>query len=786
MSARALLESVREVEAAREEMREPSFMAGLFAGEPDFGLLLPFPGQDSEDRRIGDDYCARVASVLRERVDPEEIERSGTIPTSAIQALKEVGAFGMVIPPEYGGLGLSQTNYNRVLALVASHCNILALLLSVHQSIGVARPLLMFGSEEQKRRWLPRLARGAISAFGLTEPQIGSDPANMATTAARQADGSYLVNGEKLWTTNGPIAEVMVLTAKVDGKVTAFLLELDTPGIEVLHRCDFMGCRGIENGWLRFRDVRVPAENLLGREGRGLRIALSLLNVGRVSVAAICLGMMRQILPPTIAWANERWAFGKPIGRHELNAHKLARMAADVFASEAVVWLASALEDRGGSDYRVEAAAAKLFASERLWSVVDGAMQIRGGRGYEKAWSQAARGEEPFPVEQLFRDARLYLIGEGASEILKLFIAREVWDPHLKRAAPFFAAGGAEKVQEAGRLARFYAGWYARRVVPPRDQAHPEDALPRFAREQLGYVRRTSRRLARVGLRLMAWHREGLEERQGLVARLAEIGVELFVISACAGYAMARPGAEELAGQVFRDARRRVEDAFAGLADNDDRAVRLVGEQVLAGGFAGVLGGSLMEGPHPLAPSPARGRGGTQREGEGQGPGPWQPGAGAPPPAPPSGRAEISAPLPGSSPGSARRAGAEVVPTPPAEGAAGAAPPAEGAPAAIALAPGAQPSAPPVAGAQDLAPPAADGPAPASPGAQAQAFAPEAASGTAGGPAKGVSAGQPKAADALGAQGAAAPARGPLGVYPRENPSPLPSRWGRGQRERAP
>jgi alkylation response protein AidB-like acyl-CoA dehydrogenase len=604
MAGRTLLEGIKAVEAAREEMRQPSFMAGLFAGEPDFDLILPYPDQAPDDRLIGAEYCARVAAFLRERVDAEQIERSGTIPREVIDGLAELGALGMVIPREYGGLGLSQTNYNRVLALVASHCNILALLLSVHQSIGVARPILSFGTEEQRQRYLPRLARGALSAFALTEPQIGSDPANMATTAVRQPDGSYLIDGEKLWCTNGPIAEVIVLTAKVEGRVTAFIVEMDTPGIELLQRCEFMGCRGIENGWVRFRGVRVPAENVLGQPGRGLRIALTLLNVGRVSVAAICLGMAKQVFPWTVEWANRREAFGKPIGRHELNTQKIARMAADIYAAEALVWLASAMEDRGGSDFRVEAAATKLYASERLWSVVDTAMQIRGGRGYEKAWSQRARGEEAWPVEQIFRDARLYLIGEGSSEILKLFIAREVWDPHLRRASGFLGASGVEKLRAGGQLARYYAGWYADRLVPRRGEARPEAALPPGPRAQLGYVRATSRRLARVGLQLMAWHREGLEERQAQVARLAEIGVDLFVVAAVAARAVGDPAGERLARQVYLDARRRVEAAFAALGSNDDRPTDALGLSVLRGDFAALLEGSIHALPSP-SPTPS-------------------------------------------------------------------------------------------------------------------------------------------------------------------------------------
>src|SRR5579885_1729427 len=537
--ASTLLRDLQGVEAAREEARAPSFMTGLFAGEPDLSLIVPFPVQSPEEKRIGDEFCVRVEGFLREHVDPAAIERTGCIPRDVIDGLADLGAFGMVIPREYGGLGFSQTNYDRVLTLVASYCNVLALVLSVHQSIGVARPIMLFGTDEQKRRWLPRLARGALSAFGLTEPLIGSDPANMRTTAERQPDGSYLINGEKLWTTNGPIAEVMVLTAKVDGRVTAFIVETASPGVEVLHRCEFMGCRGIENGWLRFTNVRVPPENVLGPVGKGLRIALTLLNVGRVSVAAICLGMAKQLLPPTVAWANQRMAFGKPIGQHELNAQKIARMAADVFAMEALVALVAGMVDRGGCDFRAEAAAAKLVCSERLWRVCDSALQIHGGRGYETAASRRARGErDAAPIEQVFRDARLYLIGEGASEILKLFIAREVWDPHLKRTAKMFSSGGIAKLREAAKVGRFYAEWYSRIVKPQSDRDFScPGVFSRAAIEQLRYVRRTSRRLSRVAFYAMLQHMATLDQKQALVSHLADVGVDLFVITAVTLYA---------------------------------------------------------------------------------------------------------------------------------------------------------------------------------------------------------------------------------------------------------
>ena len=611
-----LLRHLKEIEAAREELRKPSFVTQLFAGEPDLGLLIPFPTQDPVDKKIGDEYCARIAAFLRDHVEPQEIERTGKIPPEVIGGLKELGAFGMTIPREYGGLGLSQTNYDRVLTLVASYCNIVALLLSVHQSIGAPRPLLQFGSEEQKRKWLPRLAKGAISAFALTEPQIGSDPANMQTTAVLSPDGThYIINGEKLWCTNSLIAEIIVLTAKVDGKVTAFIVEMDTPGIEILHRCSFMGCRGIENGWLRFRNVRVPAENVIGEVGKGLRIALSALNVGRISVAAICLGMAKQVYPYAVEWACQRKTFGKPIGEHELNTHKIAWMAADIFAMDALIHLVAGLVDHGILDFRVEAAITKLICSERLWNIVDTAMQLRGGRGYETADSLAARGEPAIPVEQIFRDARLDLIGEGASEILKLFIAREVWDPHIKRAAPILAPGDgsaahdlvqrgihlARLAQEAGKLGVYYARWYAKQLVPDGDlgPAVEEAIRDPDLRDQLRYVKRTSKRLARLILRLMARYTSGLEARQGIVARLADIGIDLFTMTAVCSYTQTSPGSHRLALQVCADARGRIEERFRALAAHRDEETTALGRAVLRGAFPWLLEGTLAAEPAP-------------------------------------------------------------------------------------------------------------------------------------------------------------------------------------------
>lgn len=594
-----LLESIKDVEAAREEAKRPSFMTQLFAGEPDFSLLSPFPEQSAADKAIGDDFCAKVAAFLIDHVDPQEIERAGVIPREVLDGLAQVGCFGMMIPIEYGGLGLSQTNYNRVLATVASYCNIIALMLSAHQSIGVSRPVIMYGSEDQKQTWLPRIARGAISAFALTEPNVGSDPANLVTSAVLSDDGHhYIINGEKLWCTNGTIAEVILLLAKVDGKVTAFILEMDRPGVEILHRCEFLGCRGIENGWIRFTNVSVPVENVVGEVGKGLKIALSTLNTGRISLAGLCLGMAKQVFAPTVEWSKQRQTFGKPIGFHELNTHKIARMAADIFAMEAIDHLVAGMIDRADADYRVESAVAKLFCSERLWQVVDAAMQIRGGRGYEKADSLRVRGETPVPIEQLFRDARLYLIGEGASEILKLFIAREVWDPHIKRAMAMFDSTGLAKLGESAKVGRFYASWYVKMVAPGR--ASSLDGQSPASKAHLAYVRETSRRLARNIFYLMVRYGTKLEPRQALVSRLADVGVDLFVITAASLYSTVVPGSAPLEAQVFDDARDRIEASFRALRENHDSATTRLGLDVLSDSYPWVRESGLTPVPSPF------------------------------------------------------------------------------------------------------------------------------------------------------------------------------------------
>src|SRR3989454_321312 len=392
-------------------------------------LLLP-PPEPPDERPAGEAFCRKVEAFLKSHVDPEEIERTAKIPEAVLKGLFELGAFGMKIPKEYGGLGFSFTNYGRVLTLIASWSNTLSLTVAVPQSIGIAMPILLFGNEAQKRAYLPRVAREAISAFALTEPITGSDAANIQTEALLDRSGAhFLVNGEKLWCTNGPIARYITLIARVparkvlqDGKPawapsregesrqdkvhTAFILPMETPGVTVLERCQFEGCRGIENAYIRLKDVRIPAENVIGEIGKGLKYALTILNVGRaISIPAICLGMAKQAWQPTLDRANSRITFGKPLGERQTQRMRIGRMATDLFAMEALASLVWHMADQKSYDIRIEAALAKTFCSEKAIRFLKDAQIIFGGMGYETAESRQGRGEPGFPVEPVVRDA---------------------------------------------------------------------------------------------------------------------------------------------------------------------------------------------------------------------------------------------------------------------------------------------------------------------------------------------------------------------------------------------
>ncbi len=593
----------REVaEAAREQQwAAPSFVRDLFLGRLRMALIDPYPERDPEEVTRAQPFLDKLERFLRDNVDSDRIDREGEIPDAVIAGLRDLGAFGIKIPREYGGLGLSQLSYMKAIELVSSVDGSLTALLSAHQSIGVPQPLKMFGSDAQKQKYFPRLARGAISAFALTEPGVGSDPAAMETLAVPTQDGqAWLLNGEKLWCTNGTKAELMVVMARTPSKVvngkekrqiTAFIVETAWPGVAVAHRCHFMGLKAIYNGVIRFTNVRVPKENVLWGEGKGLKLALTTLNTGRLTLPISSVAAGKRCLQISRQWANERVQWGRAIGKHDAIAQKIGAMAANTFAMEAVAELCGAMADRGSYDIRLEAAIAKLYNSEAGWRIIDETVQIRGGRGYETADSLRARGEKPVPVERIMRDFRINLIFEGSSEIMHLFIAREAVDKHLQVAGDVVMPGKgvAQRLRGLARAALFYGWWYPSRWLGwgfwPKYAAFGPLA------KHVRYVDRNARRLARGVFHAMVRFGPKLEYRQAVLFRLVDVGAELFAMAATCARARwllrqdAATGkrAVALADLFCREARGRIQGKFKQLWRNADVAGYRVAQDVLRG-----------------------------------------------------------------------------------------------------------------------------------------------------------------------------------------------------------
>jgi alkylation response protein AidB-like acyl-CoA dehydrogenase len=584
-------EARQVAEEAREgEWRLPSFGRDLFLGRLRLDLIHPQPRLDAAAVERGERFLEGLREFLVQSVDPLAIERDARIPEAVVDGLKELGALGMKVPERYGGLGLSQVYYNRALALAGSMHASLSTLLSAHQSIGVAEPLLLFGTEEQKRRWLPLVARDHISAFLLTEPDVGSDPARLGATA-EPVDGGYRLNGVKLWATNGAIADIVVVMAKVPGRgITAFVVPYDSDGVTVEHRNAFMGLRGIENSVTRFEDVFVPGENVIAREGQGLKVALTTLNTGRLALPAICVGVSKWATKVAREWAGERVQWGRPVGKHDAVAQKIAFIAASAFGLEAMLDVSSRMADDKRNDIRIEAAIAKLYASELGWRVVDELMQVRGGRGYETAESLRARGERPIPVEQAMRDMRINRIFEGSTEIMHLLIAREAVDRHLQVAGELLEGDGdlRAKARSAVAAGAFYARWLPKLAVGEGLRPNAFGEFGTLA-AHLRYAERAARRLARSTFYAMGRWQARLEQRQAVLGRIVDIGAELFAISAAVVYADTvrrehpprAAEATELADLFCRQARRRADALF----DNDDTDAYALAQGVLGGRF---------------------------------------------------------------------------------------------------------------------------------------------------------------------------------------------------------
>jgi alkylation response protein AidB-like acyl-CoA dehydrogenase len=616
--ARALAEAARQTEWDR-----PSFAKGLYLGRFDVSLIHPHPRGAAEDVERGEAFLATLRGVC-ERLDGERIEREDRVPDEYLAALSEIGVFGMKIPQKYGGLGLTMAYYGKALMLLGSVHASIGALVSAHQSIGVPEPVKMFGNEEQKQRFLPLCAAGAVTAFLLTEPDVGSDPARMSSTATPTEDGSaYLLDGVKLWTTNGVIAELVVVMARVPkheggrGGITAFVVDTTSEGITVERRNAFMGLRGLENGVTRFHQVRVPVENRLGREGEGLKIALTTLNTGRLSIPAMCAAASKWSLKIAREWSAERVQWGRPVGQHGAVAEKISFIAATTFALEAVVDLSAELADAGSKDIRIEAALAKLWSSEMAWLVADELVQIRGGRGYETAASLAARGERAVPAERVLRDLRINRIFEGSTEIMRLLIAREAVDAHLSAAGDLASpdADLQRKIRAGAKASGFYAKWLPHLAAGKGTVPGGYGEFGTLARH-VRFAERSSRKLARQTFYGMSRWQAKLEHKQGFLGRIVDIGAELFAIAAtCSRAEMISKDAPEqkeaafaLADAFCEQARLRVDHLFDRLWANTDETDRRIASGVLDGNFTwledGVLDPSEGTGPWIAAWAP--------------------------------------------------------------------------------------------------------------------------------------------------------------------------------------
>jgi len=590
-------EHAREVaEAAREkEWKAPSFVKELFAGRLLLELVHPWPQIDPEELERAQPWLDKVEEFLRDNVDGDAIDRESKVPQHVIDGLRELGCFGIKIPKEYGGLGYSQAIYNRVLSMAASVDAGVTTILSAHQSIGVPGPLKLFGTPEQKEKYLPQFAAGTISAFALTEEGVGSDPARMITTAELTEDGkTYVINGEKLWCTNGTIADIIAVMAKTgERKITAFIVHTDWPGVEVTHRCHFMGMKGIENGIIKFDNVRVPVENRLWGEGQGLKLALITLNTGRLAIPATFAAGVKRCLQAARDFSKSRVQWGQPVGKHDAVAQMLGFVAANTFAIDALQEIAALMSDRGGADIRLEAAISKMWTSERGWEAIDAALQICGGLAYETADSLKARGVDPLPIERTMRDFRVNRIFEGSTEVMRLFIAREAVDTHLEVAGAMAdpKASLGQKIPALIKAMMYYSVWYPARWLGwgwwPRYTQFGKLA------KQVRWVSRRCRKLARMLFYAMMRYGAGLEKRQAVLARLVDIGAELFtMVAVCAKAQSLRSSkdpeergqaasAMHMAEGFCRMSRRRIDTNFKGVFHNDDLPIYELAQRVM-------------------------------------------------------------------------------------------------------------------------------------------------------------------------------------------------------------
>jgi alkylation response protein AidB-like acyl-CoA dehydrogenase len=572
-----------------------SFGKSLFFGDILEDQLFPYPQMPRDQAELVGPICETIDKFMA-GIDSRKLDRIGEFPPELLQSLKDMGLFGVIVPEEHGGLGLSNTGYARVMQQVASWDGSIAVTLGAHSSIGF-KGLLLFGNADQKRRYLPKLGTGEmIAAFCLTEPGSGSDAFSIKTSARREGD-FYVLNGQKLWITNGGIADFFTVFAKTTpdtpqqkGKITAFIVTRDLGGVSSGPHEDKMGIRASNTTAVYFDNVRVPAANVLGEEGKGFKVAMSILNHGRTGLGAGAVGGQRRLLELAVAHATERKQFGRPIASFGKVKEKLGRMATNLYVSESLCYFVSATIDRGSADYSVEGAAAKVFNSEALWSAADEALQIAGGMGYMR--------EQPY--EQAVRDSRINRIFEGTNEILRQYIGLtglQKPGEYLKGLGKELANSLTDPIKGFGLL-RDYAVRKARQTVPM--QTVPYGRAPQISKahpslqEQVIYLEDAAQSLAALCETSLRRYGRNIVEQQLQVNRIADIAIDLLALST----ALARTtriveqrGVDKAENEIsmsytfYSDARSRIRGNLRGsTGHNNDEAIQHVADAVLASG----------------------------------------------------------------------------------------------------------------------------------------------------------------------------------------------------------
>jgi acyl-CoA dehydrogenase family protein 9 len=513
---------------------KPSLTRELFHGTIDDSILFPYPRISDQEDRLVSEFIDRLRAYCEANLDREWIDENERIPEEAIEELKRMGLFGISIPKEHGGMGLSQSAYCRIFEYVTGFDPGLGIMLGVHLSIGI-KGIQLAGSEAQKALYLPKAATGEwFASFALTEPEAGSDAAGIKSRAERQADGSWVLNGSKIWIGNGSFSEIIVAFAQTpvqrDGKtvdrVTAFILRPDMPGFERGPALRKMGARGSNQAELYFKDVRVPAENVLGEPGEGFKIAMRVLNSGRQGLSAGAAGGVKQCLRLATDWARRREQFGQPLVSYESIQGKLADLAADAFTAESVAYFTTGLNDRGDVDYALESAAAKVWNSDALDRAVDEVVQIAGGRGFVKG----------YPYERMYRDARITRIFEGTNEVLRLFVGLSgLQGPG--EALKEVAAALREPVKQIGLLTDFAAG-RVRLALGGGEPALEAELNPRL-QTHFDYLVEHTRDLRIAAERALRRHGKKIPERQFIVTRLGDMAIELYVRAATLSHTQA-------------------------------------------------------------------------------------------------------------------------------------------------------------------------------------------------------------------------------------------------------